>query len=114
MVSASVSSVADPLKLVLLLIQRAVTRIHSERIPELKASGAVQRERGQAGGVIVVHVQAGDAGILGGRSAQSVRIDKNSIAEETEAEVGQPVRTDHVIEAICQALVAKRRGASEG
>src|SRR6202051_3136347 len=57
-------------------------------------------------------------GILGGRCTQPVRIDKYPIAEKAEAKIGKPVRPDDIVDAVRQALVAKRgcsgkRGGSE-
>src|SRR5262249_51550035 len=114
MVPEGVRDVADPLELILLLVERTVARVDSQGVAELKASRAVQREGGHAGGVIVINVQARDACILGGGCAQPVRIDEDPIAEEAEAEVGQPIRTEHIIGGGCYTLIAKRGCAGEG
>src|SRR5262249_37835823 len=87
MIPEGVRDVADPLELVLLLVQRAIAGVDAQRIPERKASSAVQSEGGHAGSIEVIKVQARNAGVLGGRSPQPVRIDKDPIAEEAEAEV---------------------------
>src|SRR5262245_33464220 len=106
--------VADPLELVLLLVERAIAGVDAQRIPERNASSAVQSEGGHAGSIEVINVQARNAGVLGRRGPQPVRIDEDPIAEEAEAEVGQPVRTDHVIGGVAQTLIAERGRAGEG
>src|SRR5207253_9021219 len=66
-VPEGVRDVADPLVLVLLLVERAIAGVDAQRIPERKATRAIQGEGGHAGGVVVIDVQARNAGILGRR-----------------------------------------------
>src|SRR5689334_2496247 len=86
-VAHDVRGIADPLEFVLLLIERAVARVHGQRVAEIKSAGSVQDEVGHAGSVIVVQVETGNARILGRGSAHAVGIDEYAIAEKAEAEV---------------------------
>src|SRR5260370_20021818 len=96
MIAPRVGPVGDPLELVFLLIQRTVALVDGKRITKRKAPDAAQREGGHSRRVVIVQVQSGDAGILGGRSAQAVWIHQHAIAEESKAKVAQPVRPNNV------------------
>ena len=85
-----VGGIAHPLELVLLLVERAVTGVHVQRVPEIKAAGALQMKSRHAGSIKTVEVQSRDAGVLGGRSSQAVGVHENAVAEKSEAEIGQP------------------------
>src|SRR5205807_153974 len=117
MISKRACHVTDPLKLVLLLIQRAVSLaahiVSVQGVAEKKASGTVQKESRHAGRVIAVEVQARKTRVLGRRGAEPVGIHEHPIAEKAETEISDPIRCRRIIHTISQALIAERGGAGE-
>src|SRR5207237_9606866 len=109
MISKRACHVTDPLKLVLLLIQRAVALVAHivsvQGVSEKKASGTVQKESWHAGSVIAVEVQARKTRVLGRRGAEPVGIHEHPIAEKAETEISDPVRCRRIIHTISQALI---------
>src|SRR6185436_18901014 len=99
-----VCNITDPLILVLLLIKRAVALVDPKRVSKRKGSCAIQNEGGHAGSIIVIQVQARNACIPRRRGAQPVRVHKYPIPEEPKTEIGEPVRTNHVIGSSSQTL----------
>src|SRR5579872_5330089 len=110
-----VGHVAHPLKFVLLLIERAIALVLSQRIPKSKggAPQLIDSDAGHAGCVSVTKVQFRYTGILRRRGSHAIGIDKHTITEVSEAEVRHPVVVDHVSGPIGEALVPECRGTGK-
>ena len=75
---------------------------------------AVDEAAGRPEVNVVVEVQAGNPGVGGRRGAEVERQHVDLVPEEAEPEVGEQRRRERVVDAVGQALVARRRRRRPG
>src|SRR5436190_17198019 len=116
MVALNLGPFIDELVLVFVLDQRTIAAVHSERVPELEQAVAVpvNEERRHAGVEIFVDVHTGDARVLGGGRADSVRLAKNLIAEPAEAKIREQGRPEIVVESAGDGVITGHRRSRIG
>src|ERR1700680_2206627 len=102
MISGCLRPVADPLKLLLVLEQRA-TALMAET--ELVALLSVNENERHTRGEVIAKVHPWDPRILCGRRSQVVRQYVHVVAKETKSEVNQQVGFEHIIGTHGNALV---------
>ena len=111
-VAPDVGPVIHPLPLLLFFIERTIALVVTQRVTEVKAPSAVDKERRHSRSNRV-EIQAGDARVLGRSRAQAVRVHEHTVTVEPETEVRQPGGIECIVKAAGDALVARARLAAE-
>src|SRR5262249_17934730 len=114
MVAVELRCVADELKLVLVLVERAVAAVDAQPRTEVDVRNAVavDKARKETGAERII-IQALDARIRRRILAEVERQHVDFVAEEAEAEVGHQSWRPAIVKTKSHALVAHLRGAAQ-